>query len=69
MADQDRGARAYLTASWERQSIAQTEQRPPRKYYEVTKPGHAALAEARERFRLLSQFEPVDTKKPLRQKG
>lgn len=59
----------YVASKWERQSIAQTEQRPPRKYYEVTKPGRAALAEARERFRLLSQLEPVDTKKPLRQKS
>ena len=59
----------FVVSKWERQSIAQTEQRPPRKYYEVTKVGRAALAEARERFRLLSQFEPVTPKKPVRQKG
>jgi len=59
----------FVASKWERQSIAQTEQRPPRKYYEVTKVGRAALAEARERFRLLSQFEPTTPKKPARQKG
>jgi len=59
----------FVVSKWERQSIAQTEQRPPRKYYEVTKVGRAALAEARERFRLLSQFEPMTPKKPVRQKG
>ena len=59
----------FVVSKWERQSIAQTEQRPPRKYYEVTKAGRAALAEARDRFRLLSQSVPVATKKPARQKG
>jgi PadR family transcriptional regulator, regulatory protein PadR len=59
----------FVTSKWERQSIAQTEQRPPRKYYELTKSGRAALAEARQRFRLLSQIEPLATEKPARQKG
>jgi PadR family transcriptional regulator len=43
---------------WERQSVAQAEQRPPRKYYEVTTAGSEALVEARRRFRLLEQLEP-----------
>lgn len=59
----------FLVSKWERPSVAQAEQRPPRKYYEVTKSGRTALAEARERFRLLSQFEPIATNKPARQKG
>jgi PadR family transcriptional regulator PadR len=59
----------FLGSKWERPSVAQAEQRPPRKYYEVTKSGRTALAEARERFRLLSQFEPIATNKPARQKG
>ena len=59
----------FVVSKWERQSIAQTEQRPPRKYYEVTKVGRTALAAARDRFRLLSQSVPVATKKPARQKG
>ena len=32
----------YVASKWERQSIAQAEQRPPRKYYEVTKAGRTA---------------------------
>jgi DNA-binding PadR family transcriptional regulator len=48
----------YVASKWERQSVAQQEQRPPRKYYEVTKTGKTALAEARKRFRLLEQLAP-----------
>jgi PadR family transcriptional regulator, regulatory protein PadR len=59
----------FVGSKWERASVAQAEQRPPRKYYEVTKAGRTALAEARERFRLLPQFEPVATNKPATQKG
>src|SRR5262245_24464917 len=59
----------FVVSKWERQSIAQAQQRPARKYYEVTKAGRAALAEARQRFRLLSQLEPLATDKPVRQKS
>jgi PadR family transcriptional regulator PadR len=59
----------FVVSKWERHSIAQAEQRPARKYYEVTKLGRAALAEARQRFRLLSQLEPLRTDKPARQKA
>ena len=59
----------YVASKWERQSIAQAEQRPPRKYYEVTKAGRAALAEARQRFRLLAQLEPLASDKPAKQKS
>lgn len=59
----------YVASKWERQSIAQTEQRPPRKYYEVTKTGRTALAEARQRFRLLAQLEPLASDKPAKQKS
>jgi DNA-binding PadR family transcriptional regulator len=59
----------FVLSKWERPSIAQAEQRPPRKYYEITKPGRAALKEARERFRLLQQFQPLATGKPTPQKG
>jgi PadR family transcriptional regulator PadR len=59
----------FVASKWERQSIAQAAQRPSRKYYEVTKVGGAALAEARQRFRLLVQLEPLATNKPERQKG
>ena len=59
----------YVASKWEKSSIAQNEQRPPRKYYEVTKSGRTVLSEARERFRLLAQLEPLSTGKPAKQKS
>lgn len=60
-----------IKSKWEKQSIAQTEQRPARKYYEVTKPGRTVLVEARSRFRLLEQMTPqTDTDlKPAGEEG
>ena len=49
---EDAGA---LASTWEEQGIAQAEQRPPRKYYEMTRAGHEALADAVKRYRLLEQ--------------
>lgn len=46
----------YVVSKWEKQSLAVSEQRPARKYYEVTKAGDKALGDARERFRLLAQL-------------
>ena len=59
----------FVASKWERASVAQAAQRPPRKYYEVTKTGRTALDEARQRFRLLAQLEPLATNKPATQKG
>jgi len=59
----------FVVSKWERPGIAQQEQRPLRKYYEVTKAGRPALAEARQRFRLLAQLEPLTTNKSAPQKG
>jgi DNA-binding PadR family transcriptional regulator len=47
----------YLTSEWEEQSIAQSEPRPARKYYELTDAGREALAEAVKRYRLLEQTQ------------
>src|SRR3990172_8928912 len=55
----------FVISKWERPGIAQQQQRPPRKYYEVTKAGRTALAEARSRFHLLTQLEPLATNKPV----
>jgi DNA-binding PadR family transcriptional regulator len=54
----------YVKSKWEKHSIAQEESRPPRKYYELTRDGKEALAEARSRYRLLEQAQPVKTDKP-----
>jgi DNA-binding PadR family transcriptional regulator len=59
----------FVISKWERASVAQAAQRPPRKYYEITKPGRIALADARQRYRLLAQLEPLATNKPAQEKG
>ena len=58
----------HLASKWENPDVAQAEQRPPRKYYELTRAGHEALAEAVKRFRLLEQAQPkkAHTTKPSR---
>ena len=47
-----------LKSAWEKAAIAQREQRPPRRYYEITNAGHQMLAEAIERYRVLDQAVP-----------
>ena len=59
----------FVISKWERPGIAQQEQRPARKYYELTREGRAALSEARQRFRLLEQLTPHLDGKPARAKG
>ena len=41
-----------VSGDWEDHTIAREEQRPPRRYYELTPAGRAVLAEARARFRM-----------------
>jgi DNA-binding PadR family transcriptional regulator len=54
----------YLTSEWEEQSIAQSEPRPARKYYELTREGRELLAEAVKRYRLLEQAPPKNERAP-----
>lgn len=42
-----------LDSAWEKQATAQKEQRPPRRYYEITRSGAEMLAQAVERYRTL----------------
>src|SRR5262245_47537552 len=44
-----------LSSAWEKPATAQREQRPPRRYYEITGAGEAMLADAVQRFRILDQ--------------
>jgi DNA-binding PadR family transcriptional regulator len=60
---------ALIRSKWEKQSVAQAEQRPARKYYEVTKAGRAVLAEARQRFRLLEQMTLQPDLRPAGEEG
>lgn len=59
----------YVASKWEKQSVAVKEQRPARKYYEVTKAGGKVLSEARERFRLLAQLEAPAKLNPATEEG
>ncbi len=54
----------YLVSKWEEQRIAQAEPRPARKYYELTRGGREALAEAVKRYRLLEQTQPKKERAP-----
>lgn len=62
---------ALIKSKWEKQSVAQADQRPARKYYELSKAGKPVLAEARQRFRLLEQMTPQTdaTLKPAGEEG
>src|SRR5215210_3914805 len=43
-------------SKWEKGEVAQREQRPARKYYQLTPDGKGALAEAVKRYRLLEHL-------------
>jgi PadR family transcriptional regulator PadR len=45
-----------ILSRWEKQARAEAAQRPPRKYYKVTRAGNAMLKTARERYPLLAKF-------------
>ena len=47
-----------ITSKWERQSIADAEQRPLRKYYKLTKNGRTTLEAAAKRYPLLARLIP-----------
>src|SRR5215467_13917696 len=45
-----------IRSQWERQSIADEEQRPPRKYYRLTRSGQATLEASQKRYPLLAKL-------------
>ena len=49
-----------IRSHWEAQSIADAEQRPPRKYFKVTRTGKTTLEASRKRYPLLSKLIPQD---------
>jgi DNA-binding PadR family transcriptional regulator len=54
-----------IRSQWERQSIADAEQRPPRKYYKLTPAGRATLEASRKRYPLLERLIPSEEAKPV----
>src|ERR1700723_3689097 len=49
-----------IRSQWERQSVADDEQRPPRKYYKLTAAGKTALESSRKRYPLLERLISVE---------
>jgi PadR family transcriptional regulator, regulatory protein PadR len=45
-----------IRSQWERQSIADAEQRPPRKYYKLSRTGEKTLEASRKRYPLLAKL-------------
>lgn len=54
---------ALIDSVWEEPSIAEAEQRPPRKYYTVTQAGEATLEATRKRYPLLNLLTPASQAK------
>ena len=49
-----------IRSHWERQSIADAEQRPPRKYYKLTRSGETTLEASRKRYPLLAKLASTE---------
>jgi PadR family transcriptional regulator PadR len=52
-----------IRSQWERQAIADAEQRPPRKYYKLTPVGRTTLQASRKRYPLLERLIPSEEAK------
>jgi PadR family transcriptional regulator, regulatory protein PadR len=48
----------FVRSNWESEKIARREQRPARRYYEITRAGTAALETAQKRFANLGRLTP-----------
>ena len=49
-----------VRSQWERQAIADAGQRPPRKYYKLTRFGQATLGSSQRRYPLLAKLAAVE---------
>jgi DNA-binding PadR family transcriptional regulator len=56
---------ALIRSQWERQSIADAEQRPARKYYKLTVAGKTTLLASRKRYPLLERLVPSEEAKSV----
>lgn len=54
-----------IRSQWEKQSIADSEQRPARKYYRITAAGKSTLEASRKRYPLLERLIPSEELKQL----
>jgi DNA-binding PadR family transcriptional regulator len=53
-----------IRSSWEQQAIADAEQRPPRKYYKLTRTGKITLEASCKRYPLLAKLMPSAQENP-----
>jgi PadR family transcriptional regulator, regulatory protein PadR len=53
-----------IRSHWEQQSIADSAQRPPRKYYKLTRAGKATLESSHKRYPLLTKLIPSPEGEP-----
>jgi PadR family transcriptional regulator, regulatory protein PadR len=49
-----------IVSRWEKRKMAEFEQRPPRKYYKITRAGNQTLKTARKRYPLLAKLAPAE---------
>jgi DNA-binding PadR family transcriptional regulator len=54
-----------ICSRWEKQSIADAEQRPARKYYKLTAAGKMTLESSRKRYPLLERLIPSEEAKSV----
>jgi DNA-binding PadR family transcriptional regulator len=54
-----------IRSHWERQSIADAEQRPARKYYKLTAAGKGTLEASRRRYPLLERLIPSEEERTV----
>jgi DNA-binding PadR family transcriptional regulator len=52
-----------VRGQWERESLAEAGQRPPRKYYKLTKAGQATLAASQKRYPMLARLAGVEAER------
>jgi DNA-binding PadR family transcriptional regulator len=52
-----------IRSQWERQSVADAELRPPRKYFKLTRSGQSALQDSLKRYPLLTKLAPKEEAK------
>jgi DNA-binding PadR family transcriptional regulator len=58
-----------VDSDWEKETLAQDQGRPPRRYYEITPAGTEALVEVLKRYRLIERLLPTPKTRPSRQRG
>jgi DNA-binding PadR family transcriptional regulator len=55
-------AEGCVRSRWEKEGEARKEQRPPRRYYELTSHGRAIAQDAASKYRAVHQITPVAAK-------